>query len=311
MSEGQRPVRAVNTFSFYVVLVLTFLLVVAIKTWWWPEVIPFDIFQFFFIKWDWQKLQEIPWFLMLVGPLLTLFVAALTTTGRAGSILVLEETAGNIATSIKAGVFEEASFRWIVFFLAIVTFSSLENLVRSLGANSAWLWITSNLWLSIPLILLALAGLNVFGLVAFAIVADNETDGCATKLIALIVILAVVVLDVVAFVTFFWSWTLWFYTLLVPFTDWITQAKLHQELYGYGWAVGAALVSVNWSFSEGHSYQGPQGIVNSWIFGMIMFWIMFNFGLPVAMLLHATYNVAIDVIRAGDAILELGDHARH
>ena len=63
------------------------------------------------------------------------------------------------------------------------------------------------------------------------------------------------------------------------------------------WFVGAALLSANAMFRNGHKYQGPIGIVNSWYIGMFLFWIMFQFGLIVAIIVHILYDVIVFTVK--------------
>ncbi len=54
-----------------------------------------------------------------------------------------------------------------------------------------------------------------------------------------------------------------------PIADFITLGYLHPFLFnGFGWAVGAAILSSNGKFRNEHSYQGVFGWINSWFLGM-------------------------------------------
>lgn len=70
------------------------------------------------------------------------------------------------------------------------------------------------------------------------------------------------------------------------------------------WAIGAALLASNAFFRDGHRYQGLLGIVNSWCVGMFLFWVMFNYGLPAAILIHFTYDMLIYIVVYVDAAVE-------
>ena len=59
------------------------------------------------------------------------------------------------------------------------------------------------------------------------------------------------------------------------------------------WAVGAAVISANAFFRDGHKYQGILGVLNSWFAGMFFFWMMFAHGLWAAMVVHFTYDVVV------------------
>ncbi len=71
-----------------------------------------------------------------------------------------------------------------------------------------------------------------------------------------------------------------------------------------GWAVGAALLSTNAFFRDGHKYQGPIGYINSWFIGMFLFWLMFRYGLLAAILVHFAYDFLIGVIEYFGALIK-------
>ncbi len=98
----------------------------------------------------------------------------------------------------------------------------------------------------------------------------------------------------------------WFYeTVLGPIADVTSLGKLHHMLFGeYGWVIGAAIVSANAQFRNGHTYQGLLGLINSWFIGMFLFLIMFEHGLPMAIAIHFLYDMFIFVVRYVDAAIE-------
>jgi hypothetical protein len=60
--------------------------------------------------------------------------------------------------------------------------------------------------------------------------------------------------------------------------------------------ISFSILASNATFRDGHKYQGFIGYINSWIIGFYLFWIMFNYGLIAAMIIHFTYNFIIDLI---------------
>lgn len=86
-----------------------------------------------------------------------------------------------------------------------------------------------------------------------------------------------------------------------PFADWTTLGCLKEYIFfptgdsdtTLSWAVGAAMLSTNAFFRDGHKYQGPLGIINSWFMGMYFFWLSFRFGLPAAIAVHFAYDFLI------------------
>jgi hypothetical protein len=76
-----------------------------------------------------------------------------------------------------------------------------------------------------------------------------------------------------------------------PIANYATLKQLEPQLFGAGWAVGAALLSTNAFFRNGHAYQGPVGIVNSWFLGMFMVWMTFKYGLVASIAFHFANNM--------------------
>jgi hypothetical protein len=289
--------RSQYTGEFYVGLTIIFILVGATKIFF-PALIPFDMFEFFRFSFNWETLSQIPWVLLLFGPILTIVVSLFTKNGRFENQRIKREFDQDIWTSIKAGIFEEAAYRWLSFYFLIALFSLRDiafNWLMSVGWIAA---IFSLHWLGIVAILVVA---NIIGLIAYALI-QSEGTGCITKAIAFLVLIAVILIDI----TLFLGLVKWWYTdLMIPLVNLVTLGKLGPQLLDYSWMVGAALVSSNWSFGEGHIYQGCVGWANSWIIGMLMFWFAFNFGLPFAMFIHALYDVILRVIRYADANAEL------
>jgi hypothetical protein len=89
----------------------------------------------------------------------------------------------------------------------------------------------------------------------------------------------------------------WIYhTVLIPVADWTTFRLLHSQLHQASWAIGAAVLSVNGAFRDRHSHLGPFGYINSWFVGMVMFYLVFNYGLITAMIGHAVYDILIMIV---------------
>ncbi|MCX6744176.1 MAG: CPBP family glutamic-type intramembrane protease [Candidatus Parcubacteria bacterium] len=85
-----------------------------------------------------------------------------------------------------------------------------------------------------------------------------------------------------------------FLTIIAPISNWMSFDLLQGYIYNpLGWFVGAAMLTVNAAFREGHKYQGPIGWLNSWYVGLFFFWLMFNYGIPTAILAHIIYDVVL------------------
>ena len=109
---------------------------------------------------------------------------------------------------------------------------------------------------------------------------------------------AMIVLPFFNFITF--GLTKWLYMhALVPLANWATFHALAPQLHSnVSWTVGAAIVSASADFRDAHSYQGVFGKVNAWFGGMLLFWLMFHYGLMTAIVAHVLYDGIIFSLRA-------------
>jgi len=92
----------------------------------------------------------------------------------------------------------------------------------------------------------------------------------------------------------------WVYiTILIPVANWVTFGALQEYLFHpASWVIGAAIISANGSFRDGHKENGFFSWVNSWFLGMVFFFLMFNYGLLTAIVAHVLYDMAIFVVAA-------------
>ncbi|EKD52898.1 MAG: hypothetical protein ACD_61C00204G0001 [uncultured bacterium] len=262
-----------------------------------PAVVPFKLGELFFFRFSWEAFSNLPWTLLLLGPALTLIATLLTRNGHKENREIKTQLGYNLWTSIKAGIFEEAAFRWLIFFSLIIGFT-LDNWL--IGWLSSIGWIGSLLSLPWFSLILAVVGINVLGLVAYAVI-ESKSTGLFISTICLVILVIVGIFDFTALLIFT---KFWYVKVMIPAINWLTLGKLSGQLFGYSWMVGAALISANGKFQDGHSYQGCIGWVNSWVIGMLMFCFVFSFGLPFAMLIHALYDILIKVIVYVDAMIE-------
>jgi len=168
--------------------------------------------------------------------------------------------------SAFAGVVEELTYRWLFYLSAF-----------------AGLWILN--WAS-PWVFGFLIVLAVF---ALGKVFLDTFEALLTGLVGLVF---AIILG--------WSGYLsgipeWFHLNAAgPFANWITLGYLEPYIFHpTGWLVGAAMLSVNASFRDNHKYQGWVGVLNSWFIGMFLFWVMFTYGILVAILMHFLYDLMI------------------
>ena len=105
---------------------------------------------------------------------------------------------------------------------------------------------------------------------------------------------------------FLFGWLKWlFLNVTGSIADFFTLGYLHPILFnGFGWAVGAAVLSSNGKFRAGHAYQGWLGFVNSWFMGMFFFYLMFQYGILAAILVHFLYDLFIYTASYADAVIE-------
>lgn len=84
-----------------------------------------------------------------------------------------------------------------------------------------------------------------------------------------------------------------------PFTNFVSFGILspmfNTELFP--WFVAGAIMYSNGKFREGHQYQGPIGIINAWYAGILLFAVMFNYGIIAAMVVHVLFDIMVDLMR--------------
>lgn len=122
---------------------------------------------------------------------------------------------------------------------------------------------------------------------------------------------ALFILKLVNTVTF--GLTKWIYVHgAIPFANWITFGLLEPQLHSsQGWLFAAAILSANGKFQEGHKYLGLLGWVNSWFIGMVMFYLVFNYGLWTAIVAHIVYDLCIFWIEAAVSVFQPRDPLRN
>lgn len=111
---------------------------------------------------------------------------------------------------------------------------------------------------------------------------------------------AMVLLVFTNFITFGlvkWLYMHWF----IPLANWATFHALQPQLMGHhavSWVFGAAIISAASAFRDAHKHLGLIGWVNAWFAGMLLFWLLFNYGLLTAIAVHFVYDAIIFTLRA-------------
>ena len=120
---------------------------------------------------------------------------------------------------------------------------------------------------------------------------------------------AIICVKIVNFLFFGWlGWGMpeWFFNhLFGPVASFFTLGKMDWILFGFrSWAIGSARLAAAAKFRAGHAYLGLVGYINSWYIGMFLFWIMFQYGLLAAIVVHFLYDLIIFVIGYIDRVQE-------
>lgn len=89
----------------------------------------------------------------------------------------------------------------------------------------------------------------------------------------------------------FWRWLNT--EVLLPVANWATFGILQPQLIDGNWIIGAAILSANSDFRDEHKHLGLLGYMNSWYLGIIMFYLMFHYGLLSAIAVHILYDISV------------------
>jgi len=228
-----------------------------------------DFFNYPYLNWGgWKSVLNF-WPLLLWGATATLVLNLFASSDwpiRASEnqqILTL-----GVMTSILAGIWEEIGYRWLFICFSMVSISVLN-------------WI--------------------FGVGLGWIIATVCSIGCLylfSQKEIFIGIIVLVIAVLAAAVALYADPVLFLYKILVWIIHYTTFGLMDSVLYGSHdtlFVFGA--IAANTLFRDGHKYQGPLGIVNSWYCGMAMLYAMMTYGLWTAVVIHVLYNITIDIVR--------------
>ncbi len=92
-----------------------------------------------------------------------------------------------------------------------------------------------------------------------------------------------------------YGFTKWFAVSVAgPVANFFTLGQLDGYLLGESnWVMATAIIVAAGKFRDGHKYQGAFGYVNSWFMGMVMFWLLLNYGLWAAIVAHIAYDATV------------------
>lgn len=97
---------------------------------------------------------------------------------------------------------------------------------------------------------------------------------------------------------FFWVTNLvdpvyWVYNhIIFPVLNFVSIGTLSPILYnGHEPLFVMGAILANAKFRDGHKYQGTFGLLNSWIGGFVLLYAMLTYGLLVAIIVHAIYDI--------------------
>lgn len=175
----------------------------------------------------------------------------------------------HLITSTLAGIWEELGYRW-----AFICYAMLGIVVAN------WLF-SSGVGLAVSVV--AAGGA--------AVLWHEKEKGTAYVAIGVAVVAALFAL--------YANPLYWFYQIMVYVIHFTTLTLMDPVLYGNnhnaGFIFGA--VAANAWFRDGHKYQGPLGIVNSWYAGMVLLYATVTYGLLTAIVVHILYDVILSLLR--------------
>ncbi len=227
-----------------------------------------DYFPYTYFKWTgWESVLKF-W------PVLV-WSACTSTIGHRGNPYVLSSEKNELLrygliTSTLAGIWEEFGYRWIYIFYGMVSLS------------------IANFFFS-PTIILSVIAL---GSMAFGIATMGKS-----KIGGFLLFLLTVALGYLAWISRDINSIYWIYEhIVVNFIHFTTFGLLDPILYGdHNKAILFGAIIANSWFRDGHKYQGPPGVINSWYIGMILLYATLMYGLWTAIIIHVLYDIVYDL----------------
>jgi Type II CAAX prenyl endopeptidase Rce1-like len=92
-----------------------------------------------------------------------------------------------------------------------------------------------------------------------------------------------------------------------PIANFLTFHAFHNQVAAHPqWIFAGAITTAAMWFSKGHKHLGWVGAVNSWFIGMVMFFLVLNYGLLTAIVAHVLYDVIVFTVYAITSEREYG-----
>ncbi len=80
---------------------------------------------------------------------------------------------------------------------------------------------------------------------------------------------------------------------ILPVANWVSFGVFQREFTAGDWALGVAVIVGGLFFRSAHVHYGKLSKANVWVIGMIMFWLVFNYGLVTAIIAHFLYDLCV------------------
>ncbi len=246
-----------------------FVAVSAIAVWVIHLIAP-NFFIYPYLTWGgWEAVLRF-WPMFAWGIVLNLFVRYLI--GHKFSLISAEDSREllgyEVVTSTLAGLWEELGYRWAFICFAMI-------------GIAFWNWIFE-------------AGLGwvlVIGAFVMTIVLSLSREYGASAVTLVIAVLSL-------FFALYANPIYWIYEVLTWVVHITTFTLADSVIYGVHdrLLIFGAIVANAW-FRDGHKYQGPLGLVNSWYAGIVLLYATVTYGLLTAIAVHAVNNIIVSVQR--------------
>lgn len=174
-----------------------------------------------------------------------------------------------IFTGVLAGIWEEIGYRCVFICMAMISV------------------MVSNWMLGTVFVLVIAAFLTISALQQF-----RDEEPLLGGIFAILAVAAVVLW------TKFNDPVYWLMEhITFPILNFLSIGALAPILNGPDALFVMGAVAANAWFRDGHKYQGPVGYFNSWFVGFVLLYAAFTYGLLVAIVVHALYNIVHSLTR--------------